>query len=169
MMRKITLALPILGLITTLAMSSPALADGIGLSLANPVQVTGPGSTLSFVATVSAPLSNLADVFLNSDSTNVDFPLTLDDSPFILNFPLFLAPGGSFTGDLFTVAVPTFAAFGQYQGFFEIEGGADNGASNLLASVNFQVTNAPEPGGIVLLLIGLTGLAVALRRKYRLN
>jgi hypothetical protein len=164
--RKTTLALPILGLLIALALSSPARADTLNLSLADPVQYAVPGSMVSFIATASAPLTNLADVYLNADSTTVDYPLTLDDSPFIDNYPLFLAPGDSYTGVLFTVTVPTDAVVGTtYAGYFEIDGGADSNASNDLASVTFDVSAVPEPGSVILQLAGLFGLLVASRRK----
>jgi hypothetical protein len=167
-MQKI--ALPILGLITTLAVSLPASADTLNLSLALASQAAEPGSTLAFIATASAPDTNAADVFLNEDSTSVDYPLTLDDSPFFSNFPLFLAPGDSFTGELFDVDIPSYASFGDYpNGYFEIDGGGDGNASNFLASVTFDVSVTPEPGGAILLLIGFSGLWVVFRRKHRLN
>jgi hypothetical protein len=167
-MTKMAFALPALGLI--MALSPPAAADTINLSLAASVETTAPGTTVSFVATVAAPLTNLADVYLNSDSSNVDYPLTVDDSPFFLNFPFFLAPGDSYTGVLFNVDVPTYAALDTtYQGYFEIDGGADGSASGYLASVDFQVYTAPEPQGVILLLLGLSGLAVALLRQHRLS
>lgn len=170
MIKKTMLGVPLLGLLTLLSLSLPVSADTLGLSLASADQTTGPGSTLSFVATVSAPLSNLASVFLNSDSATVDFPLMLDDSPFLFTFPLSLNPGDSFAGVLFTVAVPAFAPlFTTYNGYFEIDGGADSNAADNLASVTFQVSTAPEPQGLLLLLIGLSGLALALRFKRSLN
>jgi hypothetical protein len=168
MMRKI--ALPIFGLMTTLALSLPVSADTLNLSLAMPSQAAEPGSTLIFIATVSAPGANAADVFLNEDSTSVQYPLTLDDSPFFSNFPLFLAPGDSFTGELFDIDIPSYASFGDYpNGYFEIDGGADDNASNFLASVNFDVDVTPEPGGAILLLIGLSGLWAVFRCRQRLN
>src|ERR1035438_1773639 len=120
-MRKMTLAFPALGLIMTLLLSLPAAANTISLSLAKPVQAAVPGAILSFIATVSAPVTNTGAVFLNGDSATVDYPLTLDDSGFLFYFPLNLAPGGSYTGTLFTVNLPTFAAVGvTYNGYFEI-------------------------------------------------
>jgi len=168
MMRKITLVLPVLGLIAVLALSSPALAGTINLSLTNPTRIATPGAILSFTATVSAPATNTGPVFLNADSTTADYPLVLDDSSFFLNFPLFLAPGASYTGVPFTVDLPNFATSGAtYNGYFEIDGGSDDNASSYLASVTFQVTAVPEPGSAILLLTGLSVLAVACLRKQR--
>ena len=121
---------------------------------------------MSFVATVSAPVSNTADVFLNGDSTTVDFPLTLDDNSFFTNAPLSLSPGQSFTGEFFTVTAPVIAVPGvTYNGYFEIDGGADGNAGDPLAFVTFTATATPEPGTLILLLSALPALAFALRRK----
>jgi hypothetical protein len=170
MIKQTALALSILGVIMALALASPASADVINLSLATPLETTTPGIDVSFVATVSAPLTNLADVYLNSDSANADYPVTVDDSPFYLSYPFFLAPGDSYTGVLFTADVPSFTAlYADYKGFFEILGGADSNASDVLGTVTFTVSTTPEPQGAILLLVGLSGLALALRRKRRLN
>jgi hypothetical protein len=170
MIKHTALALPILGVIMALALASPASADIINLSLATPLETTTPGIDVSFVATVSAPVTNLADVFLNADSNGAAYPVTVDDTPFLFNFPFFLAPGQSFTGILFTADVPSFTAlYTDYPGFFELQGGADSNAADDLGTVTFTVSTTPEPQGAILLLVGLSGLALALRRKHRLN
>jgi hypothetical protein len=165
MIKKITHNLSILCL--AFIASAPASADIINFSLVNPPQSAIPGSLLSFSATVSAPLTNGAAVFLNADSNNIDNPLTLDDSGFVNNFPLSLVPGQSFTGVLFTVTVPAFAAPNTYDGFFEIDGGADGNAGNSLGSVNFQIQVVPEPATAGLLLGGLAGIAAMVFRRPR--
>jgi hypothetical protein len=167
-MKRLILALPMLGLLATLLLPAPAWADQLGLnfSLADPQQFVVPPGTLTFVATVSAPLTNTGDVYLNSDSTTVDYPLTLDDTPFFNNFPLSLAPGGSFTGVLFDITVPDYADIGTtYNGYFEIDGGPDSSTLDYLASTTFTVTATPEPGTVILLLAGFAVLAVAFRRR----
>lgn len=169
MIKTLTRNLSVLGL--ALAACMPAMAGVINFSLVNPPQLAAPNTILSFSATVSAPLANSAPVFLNADSNTIDFPLTLDDSGFT-NFPRSLAPGGSFTGVVFTVSVPPdVTSFNSYNGYFEIDGGGDGGAVGFLDSVNFQIeavpaTTVPEPGNLVLPLLGLAGMAV-LRGKRR--
>ncbi len=167
-MRKMIASVPTVALVIAITLSAltVASADTLKLSLAAPAQTAAVGFTVSFTATVSAPITNVAAVYLNSDSNNVDYPLTVDDTGFFSNFPLSLAPGGSFTGQLFAVTIPNFASSpASYQGYFEIDGGANSNALNLLASVNFQVIAAPEPMSIGLLTIGIISLVLVLRRR----
>jgi hypothetical protein len=160
MMKKTALSLSMFLLVVFLPAAS-AWADTIGLVLSNPVQAGAPGSTLSFDATVSAPLSNGATVFLNSDNYGVDIPggNTIDDSGFLLNFPLSLDPGDTFSGTLFSVTLPTDLAIGNYNGFFEILGGTAGDSQDSLATVDFQVDAVPEPNTGVLLTTGFGALA----------
>ena len=163
MIRKMTFGLPVVLAMGMLVLSAPASAGVVDLTLFNPATFTGLPSLVSFTATVSAPLTNSGDVFLNADNLNVDFPLTGDDSPFFANFPLFLAPGDSFTGEIFRVSVPDFAQlYTTYHGFFEIDGGTDSSATDPIASAAFTVEPVPEPT-TGLLLIG--GLMLVLRRR----
>ena len=167
MMKRTALYLSVLALAATF--SSPAFADTINLDLSAPVQSGASGSTVSFTATVSAPSTNGATVFLNSDSFNLDEPLTLDDDGFFFDFPLSLNAGDSFTGVLFTVNLPGNVAAGSYDGSFEILGGADGGALDLLDTVTFEVNTpsaVPEPSTLLLLATGLVvGMEVASRGR----
>jgi hypothetical protein len=160
-------------LAATLLLSSRTFADTIGLSLNAPAQPVTAGSTVSFVATVSAPGTNGGTVFLNGDSFTVSSPLILDDSGFFNDFPLSLDPGDSFSGTLFSIALPSNLAAGLYTGSFEILGGADSDALDTLGSVDFQVNVAPtastvpEPESLMLLAAGLPGVALLVQRKWR--
>lgn len=164
MTRKRIFSLTIFLLAIFLMVPSLALADTLTLSLSNPVQSATPGSTLTFDATVSAPSTNAAPIFLNSDNYTIESPLTLDDSDFF-NFPLSLTPGGSYTGALFTVTLPSVLAPGDYTGSFEILGGANGSAFDTLASTGFQVSPTPEPGTVLLLATGLGLLAFVMHRR----
>jgi hypothetical protein len=165
MKKKPILARPIFGLIVALLLPVPASASIIlNLSLASPVQFDAPGGPLlSFIGTISTPITNTGTVFLNGDSANVDFPLTLDDSAFFNNAPVSMNPGQTYTGDLFDITVPTIAVPGTtYNGFFAITGNA----GDTLASVTFTVTATPEPGTVILLLSGFLALARSRHRKF---
>ena len=150
-----------LAVLVLLALTPLAKADTVSFSLANPVQSGGPGATLSYVATVSAPTTNAGDLYLNGDTFNVTGPLVLDDSPFLNNFPFFLAPGDSFTGVLFNLG----GAVGMSTGTFGLLGGADGSTYNSLGSVAFTAQVTPEPSSLVLLLTGATGGLTLLRRR----
>ncbi len=154
-------------LTAALLLSVSAFADSVYISLANPVQSTFAPSTVSFTATVAAADANGADIYLNGDSFNVDAPLTVDDSGFF-SFPLFLSPGASYTGVLFTVDVPGSTLPGSYYGYFQILGGSDGNALNPISNVaSFEVDVAavPEPGTMLLLGSGGIALFGVLRRK----
>lgn len=169
MMKRTALYLSMLALVATF--SSPAFADTINLDLSAPVQSGASGSTVSFNATVSAPSTNGATVFLNSDSFNLDEPLTLNDDGFFFDFPLSLDAGDSFTGVLFTVNIPASAVAGMYDGAFQILGGADGGALDLLDTVTFEVNTpsaVPESSTLLLLATGLAaGMGFASRGRRR--
>lgn len=143
-----------------------AKADSLTLVFASQYQSAAPGQTVAFYATVTDVSSG--QVFLNADSTSLLSPLTLDDTPFLTNFPLSLKPGDSYTGELITVTVPSGVLAGLYPGSFEILGGSNPNAQNEVALADFgvqvvQVT--PEPSSLPLLVSGLATLTVALRRR----
>lgn len=173
-MKKTAFSLSIVVPAVLLLVASQASADTISLVLSNPIQTGAPGSHLTFDATVSAPLANGAAVFLNADNygINIAGPNSIDDSGFLLNFPLSLARGGSFSGTLFTIALPSNLLPGIHDGFFEIKGGSDANAQNLLATVDFQISTqtqsaVPEPGTWALLATGLCVLGVGIFSRHQ--
>ena len=143
-----------------------ANAGPVSLTLASPFQtISSSGGLLTFDATVNN--TDPTDVeYLNGDSTTLAGPLTLDDTPFFTDFPLFLNPGDTFTGELFTVSVPSGTGSGLYAGSFEILGGAPTDFTDVVASADFDVVVTPEPASFVLLLTGLAAvLGVPFRRR----
>ena len=175
MFKKISLTLSMLALAATMFFSAQAYADTLNLLLTDPTQSGLPGDTLSFTATVTAPGTNTGTVFLNGDSTNLDSPLQIDDSGFFNNFPFTLDPGQSYPGPsdnglLFTIFIPTGTADSIYTGSFSILGGPDGSTLDVLDTATFEVdvtspSTVPEPNTFLLLAIGLSGLAIAVRRK----
>ena len=155
--------------VAALAFALPAAADTRDFTLINPYTSSAPGGTVSFDATVSAPLTNTGTLFLIGDSTTVNIPgATLDDSPFLLNFPLSLNPGDTFTGELFTVTLPASIAQGVYSGFFEIQGGSDPSSQDILGTVSYSVGVTPEPSTWLLLSTGVTLGVISLTRRRTL-
>ena len=132
---------------------------------------TSPGGTVEFTGTLTNTGST--DVFLNGDSAGGLPPiLTLDDSPFFGNAPLFLTgTGGFYSGPFFDVMVVPAALPGIYSGgSFTIQGGADSNTFDGLASQNFQVTvtspsSIPEPGSFVLVATAFAIILFA-RRSF---
>jgi hypothetical protein len=151
-------------MLAMLLLVAPAYADTLNLTFTTPTQAGTPNATLTFDATVSAPLGNSGTLFLNGDNFNVSLAGAIfDDTGFLFDFPLSLDPGGSFTGTLFTVTLPSIISPGTHNGFFEILGGSDPAAQNTLASANFQInspTAVPEPSTWLLLATGLPLLAM---------
>ena len=166
-MKKTALTLSMF-VLAVLLLVMPASADTISLVLSNPVQFAVPGSTLSFDATVSAPLDNASTVYLNGDAFDITIPGSnpVDDSGFMSTFPLFLNPGDTFTGTLFSVTLPPDLAIVNYTGDFTIIGGGPTDLNNL-ATVEFQINTVPEPGTWVMLVTGFGALAMAIAgRRY---
>ena len=157
----------ILSLVTAgfLLAGTAAKADPLTLTLDAPYQSGEQGVVFTFTATVTNNDPS-ETVFLNGDSVLLDSPLTYDDTDFGLNAPLSLAPLTS-SGDfvLFTVTVPPGTPIGLYAGTFEILGGADGSASDVVASANFDIEVTPEPSSFLLLGTGMLVLGSLARRK----
>ena len=138
-----------------------------------PAQTGSPGDTLVFNATLTN--TGPSTVYLNGDAFDAPCAgFSVDDSPYVNSFPVSLASGQSFTGDLFKVNIGPGVAGGVYTGSFTLIGGADGNAQDNLGTDYFDVTVAvnpsltPEPGTVALLVSGgLTGGASLMRRRRR--
>lgn len=160
------LLLPSIAMAAFLAAATAARADTLDLVLDAPYQLTPGGNTLTFDVTIYNT-DAVDTIYLNSDNSNVDLPLTLDNSGFFSNAPSSLGPSGSSVDfELFTVTVPEGTPYGVYTGTFEILGGGPSD-DNLLGTALFNVQVTPEPASLLLLLTGLAALAgMRLRSQF---
>ena len=117
------------------------------LSLDAPSQIGSPGSLIQFTGLIGNDSG--AEVFFNGAGGELSSAeLTLDLSPFFFLVPLSLPDGGSYSGEIFAVAISAVAAPGDYFGTIVIQGGADSLSFDEIAVQSFQVTvttSIPEP------------------------
>ncbi len=115
-------------------------------------------SSLPQTVAVSATLTNnyAVPIYLNSDFSTADTPVTLDDSPFQNTFvfaadPVVLAAtGGTFKGTVFDFVIPGGTAAGIYNAQFVLQGGADAFAATDLAETpsTFHLTVLDAPAAV---------------------
>lgn len=158
-----------LATVAALVLAWGTSADSVGVSLTQTSQTAAPGSTIAFDATITNQ-SSTDTVYLNGDSSVTSSTLlTVDDTPFLTNFPFWIDPSeasGPFA--LFNVFIDPSTPYGTYDfNSFSILGGLDGSAFDTLNTAEFSVivaspVSTPEPKTFVLLLIGLVG-AVGIR------
>lgn len=150
-------------------------ADPVTFTINNPIQAGTVGSVLTFTGS----LTNVAapTVTIVSDNFNgLPGTLTLDDTPFVINFLGQSIAGGATLGplDLFTVTIEAGALPGIYNGVFSVLFDSDNGAGQESNFQTFTITvlpdvQVPEPMTLVLLGSGLAGMvSMKLAKKRRI-
>jgi hypothetical protein len=162
--------------IVVLFLVPAARADSVDVTLTQTSQTAPAGSTVTFDATITN-LSSTDTIYLNGDSFGTSsLLLTVDDSPYLMNFPVSLAPdevSGPFA--LFNVLIDPSTPSATYDSnSFSILGGSDDTASDTIGTADFSVTvssatAAPEPDTALLLVSGLLiiGLLAQFRRSSK--
>jgi hypothetical protein len=160
----------ILALAIAAASAGTARADAI-LDLKPPTLDTAAGGTVEFAGTLTN--TGDADLYLNGDVIILPFPdLTVDDSPFFNNSPLFLSPGDAYTGPFIDVTVDPATPSGSYGGSYTIQGGTDSETFDNIAAEDFTVdvgSTVPEPNTSLLITSGLAALAGGLRKRRKIG
>lgn len=153
-------------------------ADSLDVTLTQSTITVSQGTTsVAFFATIFNP-SATDTVYLNGDSPlTFSSSISVDDTPFIINAPISLAPmATSSSFEIFDVVLQPGILPGSYSGVFTILGGPDGGTNtdfSDLADVAFTVdvspksaSTTPEPGTLLLLGSGLLAFAPFVRRKF---
>jgi hypothetical protein len=150
------------------ATAPQARADTLFISIAPDTLTGNPGDTLKFFGTLTN--TTASTVFIAGD-TFVFSAGTLDDSLFLLG-PATLGPNetsGSF--EMFDVTITANLAAAIYDGTFNVEGGPDLNADDLLGTAAFHVevnvAAVPEPSSAALVLFGAPVLLHWLRERTK--
>jgi len=144
-----------------------AHADAV-LSFTPSTLSTVAGGTVEFVGILTN--TGAADLYLNGDVVILPYPfLTVDDSIFYVNAPLFLSSGESYSGAFFDVTADAATPSGSYSGTYTIQGGADADTFDDIATEDFQVdvsSPIPEPNPFLFLATGLAILAAVRLTRF---
>jgi hypothetical protein len=141
---------------------------GVIFDLTPAVLSTSAGGMVEFTGTLTN--TSASNVFLNGTVGILpNTQLTLDDSPFFINSPLFLMPSESYVGPFFDVTADATALPGIYSGSFTIQGGVDADTFDNLATQIFTVnivSSVPEPNSLPVLMVALAA-AIIIKRQPR--
>jgi len=148
--------------------AAAAKADEITITFDQPNQTGSEGQTLQFFGTITNNTSGT--VFLNSDDLNLDGLSLATNDLFFVNAPISLAPDSN-SGDIelfdVTVSNPLVDPAATYLGSYDLLGGPDGNAADVLGSASFSVTTTPEPSAIYLLLSVIAATAIIASRGRR--
>jgi hypothetical protein len=156
-------------LVFAVASSGTLRADAI-LTLTPSTLNTSVGGTVDFTGSLTN--TGAGDLYLNGDAVLFQYSgLTVDDSPFFADSPLFLSPDASYLGPFFDVTVNATTPSGSYDGTYTIQGGTDANAFDDVATEDFMVdvdSPVPEPWSLFLLASGLVAFTISHRRRSRI-
>jgi hypothetical protein len=148
-------------------------ADPVTLTLTNPNQVGTVGSVLTFMGSLTNVAPPTATI-VGDNFSGLPVTLTLDDTPFVVNFLGQSIAGGSTLGPLamFTVTIEAGATPGIYNGVFSVLFDSNNGTGQETNFQTFSITvqgasPVPEPMTLLLLGSGLAGIASMKYAKRR--
>jgi hypothetical protein len=139
-------------------------ADPVTFTITNPIQVGTVGSVLTFMGSLTNVAAPTVTIVGNNFS-GLPVTLTLDDTPFVLNFLGQSIAGGNTLGPLpiFTVTIEVGTAPGIYNGVFSVFFDSENGEFQETNFQTFSITvqdgaAIPEPMTLWLLGSGLAGI-----------
>jgi hypothetical protein len=171
-MRTLLSTLFIVSILSCTAMQ--ARGDTILLVFTPDTRTANPGDTVQFFGTLTN--NTASTVFINGDSFTFAINGAVDDSPF-LSGPASLGPNAaSGLFEILDVAIPVGQSPGVYDGTFNVTGGMDTNASDLLAVAGFHVdvngpAATPEPSSVMLaafaFILLLAGKSLRQRRRVR--
>jgi hypothetical protein len=160
----------IVGIVGALAMVlalAPSTAYALAFTLED-AELLVPGETVTFEATVAWDTGDPNPIFLDALSVNLGGAgLTVDDHPFFVNFPIFIAMGGSATGTMFNVSASLAAALGTFNGSATLFTSDGQGGQTAQYTQDFQVNVIPEPATLLLVGSGVSALAARARRRRK--
>jgi PEP-CTERM motif len=147
-------------------------ADPVTFTLTNPIQSGTVGTVLTFMGSLTNVAPPTATI-VGDNFNGLPVTLTLDDTPFVVNFLGQSIAGGATLGPLsiFTVTIEAGTAPGIYNGVFSVLFDSDNGAGQETNFQTFSITvqgpnPVPEPMTVWLLGSGLVGI-VSFKFKRR--
>ena len=164
MRHQVKLVCAMLALCLVVLASKNANADPVTFTLTNPNQAGSVGTVLTFMGSLTNVAAPTATI-VGDNISGLPVTLTLDDTPFAVNFLGHSITAGSTLGPLaiFTVTIEAGAVPGIYNGvfsvFFDSEGGMGQETNFQTFSITVQPeTPIPEPMTLFLLGSGLAGM-----------
>jgi hypothetical protein len=173
MITKRQLVVAMLALSVMLLISGRVEADPLTFTVTNPSQSGTVGSVLTFTGSITNVAAPAVTIAGSNFTFTAPAELAFDDSAFVVNFLGQVVGDGATLGPLsiFTITIGAGVAPGTYNGVFSILYDSDLGLGQETNLQTFSITvqpdvePIPEPATLVLLGLGLMGMAGARRRR----